>query len=209
VCVVHKRCHEFVTTKCSSVQNDQKNTKEEDKGEQIARFNINVPHRFEVHTYRKFTWCDHCGSLLYGLYRQGLQCSVCFTNVHKRCERLVANNCGINSRQLADILNDMGMRPDTLTKSSKPRKARAEQRPSSSQVAAASSSSSSPAPLPPSLASPRPPQGGVPPRPNENAKLDPEELVSEQLGVHESYPGVLCRKLWSFKYRRSERWTRG
>ena len=37
-------------------------------------FTINVPHRFDVHTYRRFTWCDHCGSLLYGLYRQGLQC---------------------------------------------------------------------------------------------------------------------------------------
>lgn len=41
---------------------------------QGARFKINVPHRFAVHNYRRFTWCDHCGSLLYGLYRQGLQC---------------------------------------------------------------------------------------------------------------------------------------
>ena len=39
-----------------------------------ARFKINVPHRFEVHNYMKFTFCDHCGSLLYGLSRQGLQC---------------------------------------------------------------------------------------------------------------------------------------
>ncbi len=100
-----------------------------------------------VHTYKRFTWCDHCGSLLYGLYRQGLQCSgkgfldgkrtihsntdhsshfcpraACETNVHKRCQRNVANNCGINSRQLADILNDMGMTPHKLTESSKPRK---------------------------------------------------------------------------------------
>ena len=39
-----------------------------------ARFKINVPHRFEVHNYMKFTFCDHCGSLMYGLTRQGLQC---------------------------------------------------------------------------------------------------------------------------------------
>ena len=37
-------------------------------------FKINVPHRFAVHNFHRFTWCDHCGSLLYGLYRQGLKC---------------------------------------------------------------------------------------------------------------------------------------
>ena len=37
-------------------------------------FKINVPHRFSVHNFHRFTWCDHCGSLLYGLYRQGLKC---------------------------------------------------------------------------------------------------------------------------------------
>ncbi|TRY72750.1 hypothetical protein TCAL_06715 [Tigriopus californicus] len=117
VCVVHKRCHEFITTKCSGVKDAETND-----DNQSARFNINVPHRFVVHTYRRFTWCDHCGSLLYGLYRQGLQCEVCKTNAHKRCQKNVANNCGINARQLADILNDMGMTPHKLTESSKPRK---------------------------------------------------------------------------------------
>ena len=44
---------------------------------------------------------------------------VCYFNVHKRCQRNVANNCGINARQLADILNDMGMKPHKLTGESK------------------------------------------------------------------------------------------
>lgn len=42
--------------------------------------------------------------------------------MHKRCKNNVANNCGINARQLADILNDMGMTPHMLNESSKPAK---------------------------------------------------------------------------------------
>lgn len=33
-------------------------------------------------------------------------------NVHKRCQKNVANNCGINTRQMADILMAMGISPD-------------------------------------------------------------------------------------------------
>jgi len=73
------------------------------------RFSLNVPHRFVVHNYKRFTFCDHCGSLLYGLIKQGLQCSACNMNVHKRCQKNVANNCGINTKEMADILNAIGV----------------------------------------------------------------------------------------------------
>lgn len=139
VCVVHKRCHEFITTKCSGVKT------RETEDVRSTRFKIDVPHRFSVHNYHRFTWCDHCGSLLYGLYRQGLKCEACDFNVHKRCKNNVANNCGINARQLADILNDMGMTPHKLNESAKPAKKKAESRVNAASV---DKTVASPSPLP-------------------------------------------------------------
>lgn len=79
---------------------------------QSTRFSVNVPHRFEVHNYKRFTFCDHCGSLLYGLIKQGLQCALCNLNVHKRCQKNVANNCGTNTKDLAEVLAKIGVSPD-------------------------------------------------------------------------------------------------
>ncbi|XP_055676717.1 protein kinase C-like [Lutzomyia longipalpis] len=111
-CVVHKRCHRSVVTKCPGM-------KEEQSAGQ--GFTVNIPHRFVVHNYKRFTFCDHCGSLLYGLIRQGLQCEVCNMNVHKRCQKNVANNCGTNVKQMAEILQAMGLSAD---KQGPPRRSR-------------------------------------------------------------------------------------
>ncbi|CAG9565805.1 unnamed protein product [Danaus chrysippus] len=108
-CVVHKRCHSSVVTKCPGMKEEQQSSVGVSGGQ---RFNVNVPHRFVVHSYKRFTFCDHCGSLLYGLIKQGLQCEVCSMNVHKRCQKNVANNCGINTKAMAEILSEMGISPD-------------------------------------------------------------------------------------------------
>ncbi|KAK3591279.1 hypothetical protein CHS0354_004327 [Potamilus streckersoni] len=111
-CVVHKRCHQHVVTKCPG----SKHVDDEVTG---PRFNINVPHRFQVHSYKRPTFCDHCGSLLYGLIRQGIQCEACKMNVHKRCQKNVANNCGINTRDMAQVLQEMGITGDKLSQRKK------------------------------------------------------------------------------------------
>uniref|UniRef100_A0A673B0U3 Protein kinase C n=1 Tax=Sphaeramia orbicularis TaxID=375764 RepID=A0A673B0U3_9TELE len=105
-CVVHKRCHELIITKCVGSQ----------------RFSVNMPHKFSIHNYKVPTFCDHCGSLLWGLMRQGLQCKVCKMNVHRRCETNVAPNCGVDARGIAKVLSDLGVTPDKISNTAQRRR---------------------------------------------------------------------------------------
>uniref|UniRef100_A0A672IZS4 Protein kinase C n=1 Tax=Salarias fasciatus TaxID=181472 RepID=A0A672IZS4_SALFA len=117
-CVVHKRCHELIITKCAGMK------KQEDTPEEVGsqRFSVNMPHKFSIHNYKVPTFCDHCGSLLWGLMRQGLQCKVCKMNVHRRCESNVAPNCGVDARGIAKVLSDMGVTPDKISNTAQRRR---------------------------------------------------------------------------------------
>ncbi|CAI9572500.1 unnamed protein product [Staurois parvus] len=68
-----------------------------------------MPHRFKTYNYKSPTFCDHCGSLLWGLVKQGLKCDECAMNVHHKCQTKVANLCGINQKLLAEALNQVSM----------------------------------------------------------------------------------------------------
>lgn len=102
---------------------------------QKERFKIDMPHRFKTHNYMSPTFCDHCGSLLWGLVKQGLKCEGkvqiicriywsitkllplidfsnalcldCAMNVHHKCQDKVANLCGINQKLLAEALTQV------------------------------------------------------------------------------------------------------
>uniref|UniRef100_A0A8C2XEL9 Protein kinase C n=1 Tax=Cyclopterus lumpus TaxID=8103 RepID=A0A8C2XEL9_CYCLU len=112
-CVVHKRCHELIITKCMIHYFSPLCSQ---------RFSVNVPHKFSIHSFKVLTFCDHCGSLIWGLLRQGLQCKVCKVNVHRRCESNVAPTCGVDARGIAKVLADLGVTPDKISNSANRRK---------------------------------------------------------------------------------------
>ncbi|CAH8500198.1 unnamed protein product [Schistosoma margrebowiei] len=109
-CVVHKRCYLNVITQCPGVKSPPSCP----TAALQSRFNINVPHKFRIHTFMRPAFCDHCGSLLFGLMRQGLQCEVCRLNIHKRCEKNVASHCGVNTRNLVAAIRLCGLNPSDL-----------------------------------------------------------------------------------------------
>uniref|UniRef100_A0A671R0Z4 protein kinase C n=1 Tax=Sinocyclocheilus anshuiensis TaxID=1608454 RepID=A0A671R0Z4_9TELE len=90
---IHKKCIDKIIGRCTGTAKE--------------RFKIDMPHRFKTYNYMSPTFCDHCGSLLWGLVKQGLKCEDCAMNVHHKCQTKVANLCGINQKLLAEALTQV------------------------------------------------------------------------------------------------------
>jgi novel protein kinase C epsilon type len=110
--VLHKRCHELVVTRCPGNKDSRDSFVAQTTGS--SRFGMNIPHTFIEYSFMKPTFCDHCGSLLYGLYKQGLLCSCCNISVHYKCKKNVPNNCGVDQKQLAETLLAIGKTSDRI-----------------------------------------------------------------------------------------------
>ena len=51
------------------------------------------PHSLMVHSYKTPTFCNFCGEMLFGMFKQGLKCENCGLNFHKRCVFKIPNDC--------------------------------------------------------------------------------------------------------------------
>uniref|UniRef100_A0A8C9VGH5 protein kinase C n=1 Tax=Scleropages formosus TaxID=113540 RepID=A0A8C9VGH5_SCLFO len=96
---IHKKCIDKVIAKCTGSAVNSKETMIHKE-----RFKIDMPHRFKVYNYKSPTFCEHCGTLLWGLARQGLKCEECGMNIHHKCQTKVANLCGVNQKLMAEAL---------------------------------------------------------------------------------------------------------
>ncbi|XP_052316234.1 protein kinase C theta type-like [Oncorhynchus keta] len=96
---IHKKCIDKIIAKCTGSAINSKETMIHKE-----RFKIDMPHRFKVYNYKSPTFCEHCGTLLWGLAKQGLKCEECSMNIHHKCQKKVANLCGVNQKLMAEAL---------------------------------------------------------------------------------------------------------
>uniref|UniRef100_A0A8C1L6E6 Protein kinase C n=1 Tax=Cyprinus carpio TaxID=7962 RepID=A0A8C1L6E6_CYPCA len=108
---IHKKCIDKIIGRCTGTATNSRDTVF-----QKERFKIDMPHRFKTNNYMSPTFCDHCGSLLWGMVKQGLKCEECSMNVHHKCQTKVANLCGINQKLLAEALTQVSLVNDSTTR---------------------------------------------------------------------------------------------
>uniref|UniRef100_A0A087X7G7 Protein kinase C n=1 Tax=Poecilia formosa TaxID=48698 RepID=A0A087X7G7_POEFO len=112
---IHKKCFEKIIYNCTGTAANSVETMF-----QRERFNVNMPHRFKFYNYKSPTFCDHCGSLLWGLVRQGLKCDACNMNVHSYCQVKVANLCGVDQKLFAEVLSQFATQKNDTQEEDEP-----------------------------------------------------------------------------------------
>lgn len=114
--MLHKRCHELVVTRCPGNKDARESDSLVAQATGSSRFGMNIPHTFKEYSFKKPTFCAHCGSLIYGLYKQGLFCvqEHCGMSIHYKCQKNVPNNCGVDQKQLAETLLAIGKTSDRI-----------------------------------------------------------------------------------------------
>ncbi|XP_072101961.1 RAS guanyl-releasing protein 2 [Mobula birostris] len=58
-------------------------------------------HNFMETTYLKPTFCDHCKSFIWGLYKQGYKCKACGISCHKQCKSLLVKECRKRTKSIS------------------------------------------------------------------------------------------------------------
>ncbi|CAO3668423.1 unnamed protein product [Rhizopus microsporus] len=72
-------------------------------------------HLFSEKNFQGLVYCDYCGKLLWGLARQGVQCSECGYNCHLTCSDKVIQ-CRPTRRWSPDSLSVTDSEPDSISK---------------------------------------------------------------------------------------------
>jgi len=83
---------------------------------EAAKDKVNISkHNLVVHSYKGPTFCDYCDEFLWGLVKQGLKCTACGKNYHKRCVYHIPNDCeGYRSKKPSKRPNPNDLKPPVM-----------------------------------------------------------------------------------------------
>jgi len=62
------------------------------------------PHSLSIHSYKTPTFCNFCGEMLFGMFKQGLKCEYCGLNYHKRCVFKIPNDCSQKKKRRGSVV---------------------------------------------------------------------------------------------------------
>ncbi|KAL0083137.1 hypothetical protein F4703DRAFT_1738186 [Phycomyces blakesleeanus] len=72
-------------------------------------------HIFKPSTFQGLVYCDYCGKLLWGLARQGVQCTECNYSCHEKCSEMVVQ-CRASRRFSPDSLSVTDSEAESISK---------------------------------------------------------------------------------------------